>query len=174
MTKFSTPPECHILLIEESNKQRSIILTAPTYSLGRDHRNAIVLNASIVSRQHALLLRVPEPGSLDYHYRIVDGNLAGTPSTNGIYVNGKKCVNRDLQMGDIVSIGGQVKISYLTCTLEPGDLKNYNYHDPSLIDTYGQISDPKDTLGNRPISVDSEKPTLPLTKGLYQEAPSVH
>lgn len=148
------------MVIEEKAKQRSVILTSPTYSLGRDHKNAIVLNSSIVSRHHALLLRIPEPESLSYHYRIVDGNIAGTPSTNGIYINGKKCVSRDLQMGDVISIGGQVKLSYLTCTLDPHELDGAAYED--LVDARGRLN-ASDTMGNRPIHPNADKPTWPVS-----------
>lgn len=53
----------HLLVIQDLEGQRIIPLEGATYSIGRDSRNSIVLNSKVVSRQHAILLRVTIPDS---------------------------------------------------------------------------------------------------------------
>ncbi len=101
----------HILTFKEASGTRSVSLDAATVSIGRDPNNTIVLTSKAVSRQHAILLRLPQPGG-GYRYRLLDGNSAGKPSTNGIIVNGKRCSAHDLNNGDLLMFGGQVKASY--------------------------------------------------------------
>jgi pSer/pThr/pTyr-binding forkhead associated (FHA) protein len=101
----------HILTLKDASGTRSVALDAATVSIGRDPNNTIVLTSKAVSRQHAILLRLPLPGG-GYRYRLLDGNSAGKPSTNGIIVNGKRCSTHDLNPGDALLFGGQVKASY--------------------------------------------------------------
>lgn len=105
--------ECHFLMIEESHGTRSVHLTSLTYSLGRSSKNTIVLPSSSISREHALLLRMPsqEPGK--YLFRLIDGNASGKPSLNGFTVNGDKCSVRDLKNGDQIVFGGTIEVSYV-------------------------------------------------------------
>ncbi|MEM8717182.1 MAG: FHA domain-containing protein, partial [Cyanobacteria bacterium P01_G01_bin.4] len=56
----------HILVIEDSSGRRTVSLEAATYSLGRDPSSALVLHSNYVSRQHAILLRVPVPGEASH------------------------------------------------------------------------------------------------------------
>jgi diguanylate cyclase (GGDEF)-like protein/PAS domain S-box-containing protein len=102
----------HLLVIQDLEGQRIIPLEGATYSIGRDSRNSIVLNSKVVSRQHAILLRVTIPDSKNYLFRIVDGNLNGQRSKNGLLINGKKSLARDLQNGDIIVFGPRVQAKY--------------------------------------------------------------
>lgn len=103
----------HVMVIEDNKGRRTVSLDAATYSLGRDPTNAIVLHSSFVSRQHAILLRVPIPGaSNSYLFRIIDGNLQGKRSTNGITVNGHRCYSHDLTHGDIIVFSSDVTAGY--------------------------------------------------------------
>jgi pSer/pThr/pTyr-binding forkhead associated (FHA) protein len=102
----------HVMVIEDNQGRRTISLEAATYSLGRDPTNAIILHSSFVSRQHAILLRVPMPGSSTYLFRIIDGNLQGKRSTNGITVNGQNCYSHDLNHGDIIVFSSDVTAGY--------------------------------------------------------------
>ncbi|MEA5617000.1 EAL domain-containing protein [Cronbergia sp. UHCC 0137] len=95
----------HWLVVQDLQGQRIIPLLEATYSLGRDPRNAIVLNSPSVSRQHAILLRVTVPKTDQYSFRIIDGNFKGKRSTNGLFVNGTKCFAHHLQHGDIIAFG---------------------------------------------------------------------
>ena len=88
----------HLLVIQDPKGQRTLPLLEATYSLGRDLRNAIVLYSPSVSRQHAILLRVTIPNTDQYGFRIIDGNFQGKKSTNGLFVNGHKCLHHNLQI----------------------------------------------------------------------------
>ncbi|MFS8884964.1 FHA domain-containing protein [Synechococcus sp. H70.2] len=77
--------------------------------MGRDPSNAIVIHSAAVSRQHALLLRLLHKDG-QYTYRLLDGNLEGKRSTNGISVNGQRCLSWDLKDGDPVGGSGAAAI----------------------------------------------------------------
>jgi diguanylate cyclase (GGDEF)-like protein len=107
----------HLLVVEDSQGQRSVPLQANTYSLGRGSTNSIVIHSRRVSRQHAILLRVTTPGEEAYRFRVIDGDLQGNRSTNGLFVNGQRCFSHDLQHRDLIEFGGgSAKAQYLTNT----------------------------------------------------------
>jgi pSer/pThr/pTyr-binding forkhead associated (FHA) protein len=78
-------------------------LESATCSIGRDEKNLIVLNSPKISRYHATLLRITTPGADSHQFRIIDGDLNGRRSRNGIEVNGNRCFSYDLQDGDVIS-----------------------------------------------------------------------
>ncbi|MBO3462048.1 EAL domain-containing protein [Aetokthonos hydrillicola Thurmond2011] len=103
----------HLLFVQDLQGQRTIPLKEATYSLGRDSRNAIVLSSRSVSRQHAILLRLPIPEIDNYGFRIIDGSFKGKTSTNGLFVNGTKCFSHDLKHGDVIVFGNnEAKAKY--------------------------------------------------------------
>lgn len=102
----------HFLVIEDMQVRRTLLLEAATYSIGRAPTNTIVLHSQLASRQHATLLRVPNPDTLDYLFRIIDGDLKGKPSSNGLLVNGDRCFWRDLEHGDVIEFGPEAKAQY--------------------------------------------------------------
>lgn len=102
----------HLLIIDDTEGRRTIALEATTYSIGRDTTNSIVLHSKMVSRQHAILLRVTSPDSSNYLFRIIDGDLQGKRSTNGLMINGRKLFSHDLKHGDLLVFGGDVKAKY--------------------------------------------------------------
>jgi len=106
----------HLLVLEDTAGRRPILLEAATYSIGRDPTNSIVLHSKLVSRQHGLLLRVTSPDTESYLFRLIDGDLQGKRSTNGILVNGQRAVSHDLRSGDMIVFGGDVRARYLTLT----------------------------------------------------------
>ncbi len=107
----------HLLVVEDSQGQRTVPLQANTYSLGRGSTNSIVIHSRRVSRQHAILLRVTTPGEETYRFRVIDGDLQGNRSTNGLFVNGQRCFSHDLQHRDLIEFGGgSAKAQYLTNT----------------------------------------------------------
>ncbi|MEB3209943.1 MAG: EAL domain-containing protein [Leptolyngbyaceae bacterium] len=108
----------HVLELHDHTGDRQIVLKEATYSLGRWSSNSIVIESSEISRQHAILLRIAVPDSNDYVFRLVDGNLKGQPSTNGIFVNGSKKSSHILRHGDEISFGGQIRANYY-CFLKP-------------------------------------------------------
>jgi hypothetical protein len=117
--------ERHVLIIEDEGGRRSVALDAATYSLGRDSINAIVLESKSVSRQHALLLRLPTPGTSQYRYRLVDGNSTGKLSVNGVSVNGKRISTLELRSGDTIMFGGRVSATYQVMAMEQGEFLQY-------------------------------------------------
>ncbi len=116
--------ERHVLVIHDG-KRRAIALEAAAYSIGRDPSNAIVIDADIMSRQHAILLRVPVPGKHQYRYRVIDGNLEGKPSANGVFANGKKIGTCDLVNGDVIRFGQTIEASYLTVSMGKEEFSHY-------------------------------------------------
>jgi pSer/pThr/pTyr-binding forkhead associated (FHA) protein len=117
--------ERHLLVVDDDNGRRSIALDAATYSLGRDQTNAIVLESKSVSRQHALLLRLPVPETAGYRYRLVDGNSEGRPSVNGLIVNGKRCSSHNLINGDVIVFGQHVKAAYMVASMGQAEFVKY-------------------------------------------------
>jgi hypothetical protein len=117
--------ERHVLIIEDEGGRRSVALDAATYSLGRDTTNAIMLDSKSVSRQHALLLRLPTPGTSQYRYRLVDGNSTGKLSVNGVSVNGKRISTLELRSGDTIMFGGRVSATYQVVAMEQGEFLQY-------------------------------------------------
>jgi diguanylate cyclase (GGDEF)-like protein len=108
----SLKPVRHLLVIEDAESQRLLSLESTSHSLGRDLTNSIVLKSKAVSRQHALMLRVTSTDPNNYGFLIIDGNLQGKRSTNGIKVNGHKCHSHRLKHGDQLLFGNQVKARY--------------------------------------------------------------
>lgn len=114
----------HVLVIDDDQGRRAVALNAATYSIGRDPSSAIVVHSAAISRQHALLLRLPQKSG-QYVYRLLDGNIEGKRSTNGISVNGEKCFTRDLKDGDQILLGDQVPIQYCIRQLSDADFQQY-------------------------------------------------
>ena len=104
--------ESHVLIIETDTESHCIELTAAVYSLGRDPSNAIVLPNLAISRRHAMLLRVPLPEQHRYCYRLLDGDITGKLSKNGIKVNDKPCHETILNPMDTLEFGGAIQASY--------------------------------------------------------------
>ncbi|MEM9978029.1 MAG: ATP-binding protein, partial [Cyanobacteria bacterium P01_D01_bin.2] len=104
----------HLLIIEDDDGKRAVSLQADSDSIGRDVGNSIVVHSQEVSRQHAILLRVTRPGEYGYGFRIIDGNLQGKPSTNGLFINGRRRSAHNLRHGDEIVFGVNVKMRYQT------------------------------------------------------------
>lgn len=111
----------HLLVVKEDNHQQTIVLEAATYSVGRHPANSIVLNAGTVSRQHALLLRIHEPKTGNHFFRIIDGNIQGQRSRNGLWINGKRRFSHDLKDQEVISFGGEIQATYHLVTSYPDE-----------------------------------------------------
>ena len=94
----------HVLIIEDPSFKKTVVLEEATYSLGRHSSNDIIVTAQKVSRHHATLLRRTDVKTNQYSYWILDGDLQGNRSRNGIYINGKKCLVHELKHGDLIKI----------------------------------------------------------------------
>lgn len=103
-------------MIEDRAGRRTIHLEANTYTIGRHPSNSIVLKSPMISRQHAVLLRIVDPSSGNFLFRLVDGNLEGKPSVNGTMVNGKPCQSCILKHCDVIVFGGEVRARYHVVT----------------------------------------------------------
>ncbi|ACB53732.1 unknown [Crocosphaera subtropica ATCC 51142] len=111
--KSVLPQREHFLIIEDDKGRQEILLREPTYSIGRSHDCDIRLRSQFVSRHHATLhRRIREDGSS--YYRIVDGDLEGKRSVNGLLINQAKIkqASYDLQDGDEIVFGPQVFAMY--------------------------------------------------------------
>lgn len=104
----------HILTVDDRDGRRDFTLELPKYFIGRDIANDICLNSQFASRYHAMLLRVPGEREGEYFYRILDGNIDGKPSTNGITINGNKARAHQLEYGDVISFGPDAQATYST------------------------------------------------------------
>ncbi len=123
----------HFLIVEDPKGVRRILLNSSTYSLGRNPSNGIVLRSHLVSRQHALLLRVPMPDLTQHLFRIIDGNLQGKRSTNGILINGVRKFSHILNHNDEIVFSRDTRAMYIMVS-DPTELINGNdtdYSNPS-------------------------------------------
>ncbi len=102
----------HILIVEDPSFVKEIDLEAATYSIGRHSSNDIALSCQKTSRHHATLLKRTDAKTNQYSYWILDGDLQGTRSRNGIYVNGKKTLVHELKHNDVVQFSGDVVAKY--------------------------------------------------------------
>jgi len=122
----------HILLIKDSEGQRKIELTANNYSLGRSPQCEIVINDRKVSRYHATIIKKQKPSEDRTLYIIIDGDVKGNRSLNGISINGYPKSFHQLKDGDEISLGNQsqsqqtIKIQYSVIATE-GDLEEIRY-----------------------------------------------
>ncbi|MGP1385838.1 MAG: tetratricopeptide repeat protein [Thainema sp.] len=99
-----------MILVQDSEGLRRIVLDEPFYSIGRDASCDIRLYSKYASRQHAVLvLNASQP----HGYRIQDGDGKGKQSTNGLIVNGQECRDRILENGDTVVFGPKVWLRYV-------------------------------------------------------------
>jgi diguanylate cyclase (GGDEF)-like protein len=106
----------HFLMIEDAKGKRVVPLEATTYTIGRDRTNTIVLHSREVSRQHAILLRVTNPKTSNFLFRIIDGNLQGKKSTNGLIINTQRLTSHDLQRDDVILFGTGARARYMSAS----------------------------------------------------------
>ncbi len=104
-------PLGHLLVIEDTAEKRGFILNGSVYTIGRDPNCHICLVSQFVSRRHATLLRLPNDDGT-HRYRIIDGDMNGKRSTNGLIINGQKVQEHDLRNGDEIVFGPDVQVTY--------------------------------------------------------------
>ena len=144
---MGTLQEFHILQIEDASGSRTVRLTAATYSIGRDSvSNSIVVPDPAVSRTHAMFLRMPLPGNR-YQYRVIDGDVTGKKSTNGVFVNGQPCNERKLRTGDTIMLGERARLSYLIAQMTQDEYDQFfNADSPQFHSLKEESLDPTGTL----------------------------
>ena len=102
----------HLLVVEEPGFRKTITLEKASYTVGRHSENDIIFSSQKTSRYHATFVRRTEMKTNNFSYWIIDGNLQGNRSRNGIFVNGKKCLVHELKHGDIIKFSNDVKARY--------------------------------------------------------------
>ncbi len=117
MQSASRPPadiatQRHLLIIHDAQGNRALLLKGTRYSLGRDPVNDISISSQFVSRRHALLLRLPSETQGCYRYRIMDGDLEGRSSANGLVVNHTRVRSHELNNGDRVVLAPDTSLTY--------------------------------------------------------------
>ncbi len=143
------PPELHPhhrLIIEDDKGRREFTLNNPVYSIGRDPKCDIRLVSQFVSRRHATLVQLPHEDGIGttHYYRIVDGNLKGKPSANGLLINGRKLQAHNLQDEDEVVFGPQVRAIYYLFNQDPISTIPPDEFDITLISP-NMVGDPEDS-----------------------------
>jgi len=111
----------HLLIVEDDNGRKELTLTEPVYSIGRDPNSDIRLFSQFVSRRHATLVLTKRKDGSQY-YRIVDGNLKGKSSSNGLLINGRKLQpseSHDLSDLDEIVFGPNVTAKYYLMRRDP-------------------------------------------------------
>ncbi|MFN3926840.1 MAG: FHA domain-containing protein [Pseudanabaenaceae cyanobacterium] len=103
----------HILVINDTKGVRRIVLDSLKYTIGRDESNDIQIFSRFVSRHHAVMLRVRgEDGR--FIYRILDGDMTGKASVNGVIINNKEKISSyDLVAGDRITLAPNAEMQYL-------------------------------------------------------------
>jgi diguanylate cyclase (GGDEF)-like protein/PAS domain S-box-containing protein len=104
----------HIFIVEFDDSKNTIILNNQVYAIGRHSSNSIVIRHSTISRYHCTILPVKYKDKNQQEiFWIIDGDLKGNRSYNGLFFNGEKCLSHELKPGDIIFLGGkEVKATY--------------------------------------------------------------
>ncbi|MBE9176269.1 PAS domain S-box protein [Synechocystis salina LEGE 06155] len=106
----------HLLTIHGESSPRNIILEKKQYSIGRNSNNEIVIRDLAISRNHCTIFPVHYKNLNDQDcliFWIIDGDLSGNHSSNGLFVNGNSCYSHELKSGDIITfIGSRIYIQY--------------------------------------------------------------
>ncbi|MDJ0726447.1 MAG: FHA domain-containing protein [Prochloraceae cyanobacterium] len=130
----------HILVIKDRKERRMITLTKDIYTLGRSSKNGIVIYDRQVSRYHATLVRKQDMRTKKYSFWLIDGDLKGRRSTNGLLVNNKQSLSRKLKIGDVIGLSGTTTLKYykfsrlaLQKLLKPGQILNQAFLEKMLI-----------------------------------------
>jgi len=150
-------PYCrHLLIIEDEKGRRDFSLEKAFYSIGRDRLCDICLVSQFVSRCHARLLHVADERG-DCRYRIVDGDLHGNPSANGLLINGRKRLSGDLRDQDVVVFGPGVKVTYLLLRREASLTGPLDEFDITLISP-GMVGEPEPADHSLEAEIDASDP----------------
>ena len=110
---FNHPQQArHLIVIEDKRYRQTISLEDETYTLGRQTDNSIVIYSEQASRHHGTLMKRKNRNNNIYSYWIIDGDINGKKSRNGIYINGEKCLIKELKNGDLINFGCEVNATY--------------------------------------------------------------
>lgn len=121
----------HLFIVEDEQGRREFILDAPIYAIGRDPKCEIRLFSQFASRRHATLVQLSEDDG-QYSYRIVDGNLKGKLSSNGLLINGQKLRAHDLRNEDEIIFASKVRAVYYLISKESRSRSSANEFDATV------------------------------------------
>jgi hypothetical protein len=109
-------PEQHTVFLSDGTTEQIFVLTKDLYLIGRDVSCDMRLHSGFVSRCHAhLRFRLHDDGHTGYE--IIDGDLHGRPSKNGLILDGSTSVKRhNLRHGDIITFAPEAHLLYLSPT----------------------------------------------------------
>lgn len=107
----------HRLIIDSPSFKRVIHLRNSYYSIGRHPSNSIVIPSPQISRHHATLIKKINT-NLEISFHIIDGDLEGNRSRNGIWVNGESYLEYELKHGDLIGFSTEIKGYYQAASLE--------------------------------------------------------
>ncbi len=99
------------LVVDSPSFKKVIRIQNSCYSIGRHPSNNIVIPSPQVSRRHATLIKKIHP-NLDISFHIIDGDLEGHRSRNGVWVNGESYLERELNHGDVIALAEDIQIFY--------------------------------------------------------------
>lgn len=103
----------HSITIKSNLYTNTIHLVDNVYSIGRHSSNSIVIKSHLLSRHHATIVKVKYNNTEDnFSYWIIDGDLQGNKSTNGITVNNQRVSSYELKNQDKILIANHVEIDY--------------------------------------------------------------
>ncbi|MEM9136922.1 MAG: FHA domain-containing protein [Cyanobacteria bacterium P01_F01_bin.42] len=137
--------EYHLLHVINSKGDRTYYLNAAAVSIGRDSSSAVMVSDPMVSRHHAMLLRVPTE-DCGYSYELVDGDVHGRPSRNGMRINRRRCERKILTTGDRITVGN-TSMSYMIASMTPAEYAEFFDAQPvSFHSLKEEILDPTGTL----------------------------
>ena len=136
-----------VLVVEDSRGKRIINLDKNIYSIGRSSNNSIVIQSPTVSRHHATLFRIANVELKTYSFNIVDGDLQGNRSNNGLIINGKKCWQQCLKHQDLVVFGSHdARATYCVVDANLSDAEILIYYDNDSHNSTNLGFDPTDTV----------------------------
>lgn len=113
----------HRLIIDSPAFKRVICLQNSYYSIGRHPSNTIVIPSPQISRKHATLVKKINP-HLEVSFHIIDGDLDGNRSRNGIWINGEPFLEHELQHGDVIGFAEDIRAFYQTVTTNSSEENN--------------------------------------------------
>lgn len=97
----------HRLVIDCLPFKKTIDLCESFYSIGRSSTNSLVIPLTKISRIHATIIRARGQSNSSYSFYILDGDIKGNKSSNGVYVNGERVVEHELKHGDTIYLADQ-------------------------------------------------------------------
>ena len=119
ITEHDFAQERPVLIVEFPGFKKGFNLNREVFCIGRHPSNYLVFEDKQVSRCHATIAWLKyqdNHGNWERAHWIIDGKGKKRRSRNGILINGIKKSTHRLNDGDIITIGKNIKITYLFVT----------------------------------------------------------